>query len=122
MLAALASPGQAQTVNPKGASFTASSDHAKVLPSGTKAVSNYVLDCMVSSPTGSAVFSKDLQKPAPDAANTISVSVPEFLTLSFNAYICTVSAIGPGGSSKSAPSDPFESVPAPGAPGKPIPK
>lgn len=110
------------TTNPKSIAFTASADHAKTLPDGTAAVTGYQFDTVIGNPLGALALTKSLGKPTPDATNTITVGITEFGGLPFGQYVGFVSAVGPGGTAKSAPSDPFNAVPAPGAPGKPVAK
>jgi hypothetical protein len=119
MFVLAATLAQAQTVtNPTAATFTASADHAATLTDGTQAVTSYELACMASVQNGALAFTKGLGKPTPDATNTIGpLQVPELRTLSFGTYVCTAAAVGPGGKGVSAPSNPFNSVPSPGAPG-----
>lgn len=109
----------AQTVNPRSVAFTASPDHATNI-GGVDILTSYQLDVMVSNSTGALAFTKGLGKPTPDATNTITVTVPEFVTQARNTYVAIVSAVGPGGSTKSVPSDPFVSTGPPTAPGKPV--
>jgi len=110
-------PALAQT--PPRAVFVASSDHA-VDVGGTPLVTTYQLDVMIDTATGALAFSKSLGKPTPNAQNEISVSLPEFVTLPNKVYVATVSAIGPGGTARSEPSDPFVWLSRPPAqPGKP---
>lgn len=94
--------------NPTTAQFTASADHATV--------TNYQLDTMAGSATGAIAFTLNLGKPTPNAANLISVLVQPFATLPPGTYVATVSAMGPGGAGKSAPSAPFARVGAPASP------
>lgn len=111
---------QAQTVvNPSKIVFTASPDHNVVLTSGTAVLTSYELEIMAGTPTGAVAFTKGLGKPAPDGSNTITVTVPEFLTLMNGTFVGTVSAMGPGGVGVSIPSNPFDHVGKPAAPGKP---
>jgi hypothetical protein len=112
----LAADVRAQTA--PTAVFTASPDHNAVV-GGVAIVASYQLDMMHASATGALAFSKGLGKPTPDASNTISVAIPEFLAQPSGVYVGTVSAVGPGGAGKSAPSDPFAWVTAPAQPGKP---
>ena len=112
---------QANITNPKVATFVASIDHAKTLPDGVEIVTGYQLDCHVLNAAGALAFSKQLGKPTPDATNTIGpVTIPEFVTLPSNQYVCTAAAVGPGGLGRSAPSSPFDSIQAPGAAGVPV--
>lgn len=105
-----AASASAQTVvNPTTAQFTASVDHALVV-NGTAVVSAYQLDTMIGSSTGALAFSFNLGKPTPGTANVISVVVPQLATLANGSYVATVSALGPGGAGKSAPTSPFSRI------------
>lgn len=116
----LAGPAAAQTVtNPSAVDFTASADHSRVLTDGTAVLTGYQLDVMIASPTGAVAFTKGIGKPTPDGNGLISVPVPEFIKLSNGSYTATVSAVGPGGSSPSPASAPFNRVGPPSAPGRP---
>ena len=110
-------PAKAQ--NAPSATFTASPDHAATV--GTvELLSSYQLDVMRETTTGVLAFSKSLGKPTPDSGNQIRVPVPEFLTQGNGVYIATVSALGPGGTARSVPADPFVWISQPPAPpGKP---
>lgn len=100
----------AQTVvNPTTAQFIASVDHALVV-NGTAVVSGYQLDTMSGTATGALAFSFSLGKPTPGPANLISVVVPQLSTLATGSYVATISALGPGGSGKSAPTSPFSRI------------
>lgn len=114
-LLALASPAQAQVVNPTKVEFVASSDHALVV-NGTAVVTGYQLDVMVSAPTGALAFSSNIGKPTPGANSLISVIVPQLSALTNGVFVATVSALGPGGSGKSTPSAPFGRIGQPTAP------
>ena len=80
--------------------FTPSADH-------DTAVTNYQLDVFAADAnpaTATPVASSDLGKPTPGGDGDIYVDRATFFsTLASGAYIATVSAIGPGGSSRSAP-------------------
>lgn len=120
VLLTLASPSFAQTINPNILSFTPSPDDA-LLVAGAPVVDHYVFEVTLQTNIGQISLSKDLGKPAPDATNTISVTVGADLnTLPNGSYVATVSAVGPGGSGKSDPSNPFARLGAPGKPGPPV--
>jgi hypothetical protein len=98
--------------------FTASPDHAGI-SQGVPIVSGYDL---VATPTGGTALAPiSLGKPTPDGTNTIDVNVnTQFNALPAGTYTAVVRAVGPGGTTSSATSDPFSlTVPAPGAVGKP---
>jgi regulation of enolase protein 1 (concanavalin A-like superfamily) len=88
----------APTPAPKMVSFTANSDHAT-------AVTKYRLDIFASGAnplTATPLKSSDLGKPTPDASSTITVDRGTFFaTLAAGSYVATVSAVGPGGESRS---------------------
>jgi hypothetical protein len=106
----VATAASAQTVvNPTTAQFVASVDHA-LLVNGTAVVSGYQLDAMVGTVTGALAFSFNLGKPTPSTGNVISIVVPQLATLANGSYVATISALGPGGSGKSAPTPPFSRI------------
>ena len=78
--------------------FTASTDHATN-------VTNYRLDVFISTAnpaTATPVATANLGKPAPAANNDITVDQSTlFSALAVGNYIATVTAIGPGGSTRS---------------------
>jgi hypothetical protein len=127
-----ASSAQAQAtipgfvLNPTIADFTASPDHNATAPlSGTPLLTeyraNYYLLDALGNITGQPVLTLSLNKPAPNAQGRIVIADP-FGGISQNtAYRMVVTAVGPGGTTASAPSDPFgrETVAAPRASGKP---
>lgn len=100
------------------AEFNASPDHSIVV-GATPVVSGYQLDVMLGTVTGALSFTKSLGKPTPDASNLIRVPLPEFLTKANGIYVATVSATGPGGTTRSVPSDPFSWMTVPAPAGKP---
>ncbi len=112
----VASVAFAQT--PPSAVFTASSDHSAVVGT-TPVLTNYSLEVVVGTTTGALAFTKNLGKPTP-VNGIITAPVPEFLGRTNGVYFAQVSAIGPGGTSKSLFSDPFSWISAaPAAAGKP---
>lgn len=116
----VAAPLSAQTVsNPTVVSFTASPDHSVVV-SGVPVLDRYELNTMIGTSTGALSWTQDLGKPTPTSTNTIEVAVPRFATLSRGTYVVTVSAVGPGGVTPSAASDPFLVTGSPAGVGKPI--
>jgi hypothetical protein len=80
--------------------FTASADHNTL-------VTSYRLDVFASGAdpnTATPVASISLGKPTPDSTNTIAIDgSPLFTALAVGNYVATVSAIGAGGESRSAP-------------------
>ena len=98
------------------ATFAASADHA-TLDSGVPRLTNYTL--AVTPQGGAALPEIDLGKPTP-VSGTISASPAALQTLAPGTYTAVVFAIGPGGRSGSAASDPFLVLtPAPAPAGKP---
>lgn len=101
----------AQTVlpatGPTQVQFTASPDHAALLPDGvTPVLDHYDLQLMAGVSGGAVAFTQGLAKPAPDASNTITVP----LASGFLAAIVknagesvVVVAVGSGGSAASTP-------------------
>jgi chitinase len=91
--------GSTTTTPPRAVQFTASVDHYTL-------VTSYRLDVFASGAnpsTATPVASISLGKPTPDATNTITVDESAFFTaLAVGSYQATVSAIGAGGSSRSA--------------------
>lgn len=111
---------QAQTaINPTTAIFSPSTDHNTNVPGVGPLVTNYQLDVMIGNSTGALAFSFNLQKPTPVSGN-ITVNIPGFATMASNTtMVATVSAVGPGGTTKSNVSNPFIKLTAPAAPGMP---
>lgn len=125
LLALLAAPAGAQDV--RTLVFTASTDHNATL-NGTPILSSYQADVLVGTPTGALAFTQGLGKPTPATpvppatAGDISIDMsqfPSFVSLARGAYVVVVSAVGPGGTSRSLPSDPFLRFGTPVQPGKP---
>lgn len=126
ILLMLAAPVAAQPgviVNPTRVEFGASPDHARLRPfDQVPVVTRYEFKVSVFGGAFDRVV--DFGKPAPDANNLITVTLPPvFAALSKNvAYAVTVLAVGPDGSSpESEPSNPFGfAAPLiPAAPGRP---
>ena len=109
-LLALASPLAAQTVtNPTTLQFTASPDHNATTSDGQALVSRYDLSFYTVGGT-SPLLTYSLGKPTPDASNTITVSLDAVVTTwppPGVTYEARVTAVGPGGSSDSLPSNTF---------------
>lgn len=89
--------------------FTPSADHAAVDASGAAVVQSYTLDVLVS---GAAVpvQSVNIGKPSPDPDGMIRLDFVSRLASPLTAgvtYEAVVSAIGPGGTSSSLPSNTF---------------
>jgi regulation of enolase protein 1 (concanavalin A-like superfamily) len=86
---------------PKQVGFTASSDHS------TSLVTGYRLEIFAASAnpsTATAIATSDLAKPTPGANNEIIVDRATFFSgLASGTYQATVSAYGPGGSSRGTP-------------------
>jgi hypothetical protein len=99
----------AQTVNPTAAEFLASPDHSATLPDGSPAVARYDLEFYLVGAANPFQIAS-LGKPTPGAGGLIRVLLTSVLT-SFPSpgivYEARVSAVGPGGSARSAPSNTF---------------
>ena len=91
------------TSTPKGVVFNASSNH-------DTSVNSYVVEFFVSganTSTGTPVRTQDVGKPSP-VSGEISVDTSATIqALPSGSYVSTVRATGPGGSARSAPSQPF---------------
>lgn len=87
--------GSATPVSPTGVAFTVGADHVTT-------VSSYRLDVYRSGST-TVVSSVGLGKPAPSSTGDITVNLQTFFqALASGSYTATVTAIGSGGSTKSA--------------------
>ena len=122
LLSAAASTAWAQpstyVVNPSRVQFTASADHAVMLPDGTPMVSRYELRIYAQNAT-EPVTTTDLGKPAPVAGDitTDITSVLGSLPLSATVqYVARVVAVGQTGVGVSDPSNPFGRVGSPAIP------
>jgi chitinase len=86
---------------PRYVVFTASADHA------TTAVSSYLLEIFASGAnpaTATPLASSNLGKPSPASNGDITVDRATFFSnLAAGSYVATVSAVGPGGTGRSAP-------------------
>lgn len=93
-------------VNPTKAQFTASVDH-NVVENGVALVTSYEL--RIFQPDGNTfVRALNLNKPTPDATNTIIVTISTVTTsLPIGDYVARVAARGPGGETVSELSNPF---------------
>src|SRR5262245_30075172 len=99
--------GQA-TVDPTKAQFTASSDHNATGSNGPLLQSYQLEFYLVGATQPFQTYS--LGKPSPDSTNTITVDLAALLVgwpVPGTNYVATVSATGPGGSNRSAPSNTF---------------
>jgi hypothetical protein len=111
LVLALAGPVFAQPVSvsaSSGVSFTPSPSHNETNPDGTPVLTNYTLT--IRAQVGGALFiTRSLLKPAPSNDNLIVVRpIPEFGNLPQNSvYFAEIQAVGPGGSSEAAQSNPF---------------
>jgi len=111
-------PSEAQLVtDPTKAEFNASPDH-DATASGTPLVSSYQLELY---PVGDSepLLTLDLGKPDVDPDGVIRVNLVTLLVplLSGTNYVARVAAVGPGGITRSALSNPFTwSVPPPWSP------
>ena len=107
-------------VNPTTLEFTASPDHGATA-NGVAVVTSYLLELLAEGTTTVAA-SRDLGKPAP-TSNVITFSQWQAATSTLKPgnSVAVVSAVGPGGATRSAPSVPFSvAVRAPAAPGTPV--
>jgi len=105
-------------VNPSRVQFTASADHAVMLPDGTPMVSRYELRVYAQGAT-EPVTTTDLGKPATVAGDitTDITSVLGSLPLSATVqYVARVVAVGQTGVGVSDPSNPFGHVGSPATP------
>jgi hypothetical protein len=97
------------TVNPTKALFNASADHNKINPDGSAAVQSYQIEFYLAGAT--APFqTTSLGKPAPDSTNTITVNLSSMLIgwpIPGTNYVADVASVGPGGISRSTPSNTF---------------
>lgn len=113
---AFANVASAQLVtNPRTVEFTPSEDHSRVTENGSQAVDRYELRIFLRG-AAAPLTSVDLGKPTPDATNTIRLQPPVLIGLPFGSYVARVAAIGAGGEGVSDPSNPFDSILAPGVP------
>ena len=99
----------AQTVNPTTAEFTPSADHNVTLPTGGAAVTRYDLE-FYNVGAASPFQVASLGKPAPAADGLIHVLLSSVLTAFPSpgiVYESRVTAVGPGGTGRSAPSNTF---------------
>jgi hypothetical protein len=91
--------GTSTTTAPRAVSFQKSADHATL-------VTSYRLDVFASTAnpaTATPLKSVNLGKPAPNSTGLITVDQSSFFSaLAAGKYLATVSAIGSGGSSRSA--------------------
>lgn len=111
LLSARLVAAQTVTLNPTKVTFTPSADHDAVIGTAP-AVTSYQFDAVAMNGVGAIAISRSLGKPTP-VAGSIVVVVPELLTVTKNTvYTGTVTAIGPGGNTPSAVSNPF-AVPGP---------
>lgn len=109
VVVSVATDSFAQTVNPTAAEFLASADHSATLPDGSPAVVRYDLEFYLVG-AASPFQIASLGKPTPGTGGLIRVLLTSVLT-SFPSpgivYEARVSAVGPGGSARSAPSNTF---------------
>jgi len=109
LVAVVPSPARAQMLNPTTAEFDPSSDHNATLADGRPKVDRYDLEfSLVGAASPFQVAS--LGKPSPASDGKIRVLLSSILT-SFPspgiAYEAAVTAVGPGGVGRSAPSNQF---------------
>jgi hypothetical protein len=99
----------AQVVNPTIAEFVASADHDALLTGGTAALSRYDLEFYIAG-AASPFQIASLGKPAPGAGRVIRVALTSVLTSLPSpgiVYEARVASVGPGGVSRSTPSNAF---------------
>lgn len=104
-----ASPSVAQTGNPNAVSFLPSPQHSATLSTGQPAVSRYDLTFFKAGTT-ERVLTVDLGKPAPQADGVIRVDYTNRIAswpLPGVECDARVSAVGPGGTGSSTPSNTF---------------
>lgn len=105
--------------NPTGVDFTASADHAVLLPDGSPKVTSYEFSAMAMNSSGALMVTRTLGKPVPNtvtgcnaALPCVRVAVPELATItSGQLYTATVTAVGPGNPGVSIPSNTFMRTP-----------
>lgn len=110
---ATSSPLWAQTPTPvtstSTVAFTASSDHNLVDAFGNVVLTRYDLETSAMNSLGVIFFTQQLAKPTPDATNTIRVGISSTVAAltGGTVYQARVAAVGPGGTGRSALSNPF---------------
>ena len=105
----LFAPSSALAQSPSLLEFTASADHDVRLPDGRSAVDCYQVEFILAG--AAAPFQvTDIGKPVPDSADKVSyslTSLPIAWPVAGASYEVRVTAVGPLGSGRSAPSTPF---------------
>lgn len=106
------------TVNPRQIEFAPSADHEATLPGGSPAVTRYELEIWAPGATAPE-SSVDLGKPEPsDGLITMQPGLLIAMPVG-REFRAIVAAIGPGGMSRSEPSNPFVRSGPPAPAGKP---
>lgn len=111
LASALPVSAQTTTLNPSTVTFTASPDHTTTL-GGTAVLTSYVVEVYDGA---SLVKSTDVGKPTPAANGDITVPLSSQSLAKNKVFTAQVAAVGPGGTSRSAPSNPFAYPGAPAA-------
>ena len=117
-LLAVPSWAQTPTTNPTRAEFIVSSDH-NVVVLGVPRVDHYDLEIVVSS-NGALFLTVGMGKPPAVDGAQVTVPISQFASLPRDIIHYAVAiAVGPGGTGRSGPSNPFVvpgEAPAPGPP------
>lgn len=93
--------------NPTRLEFIASPDHAATYPDGSAVVERYDFEIYLQG-ASSPMTVVNLGKPTPDSQNRVTATPTELVGLPVNqTFEARVSAVGPGGVGRSAPSNPF---------------
>ena len=103
--------------------FPANPAHATVV-SGLNVVDSYTLKIMPQGSTTVVFGPRDVGKPTPDGSSTITVPIgwtaAQLDALATGAYVATISAVGPGGTTESSASAPFVVLTSPPPQGAPV--
>lgn len=100
---------QAPVISPHFVDFTASPDHSATKLDGTPVLTRYDMTAVAMTAQGALIWTQDLGKPAPNAANVCTVPFPAVLPITPEVlYTAKIVAIGPDGTSPpSVASNPF---------------
>jgi hypothetical protein len=110
---------QSTVVNPTRVEFIASADHNVTIPEIGPKLTGYEVEIVLQGATA-PVQTVDIGKPTPNTDNLIVAPLSILLSIAMDTvYEAYVTAIGPGGRSKSEVSNPFLRLGAPAAPGQP---
>lgn len=109
-------------VNPNTVEFAASSDHA-VQQNGVDKLTSYVVEVYASATATATLATRDIGKPTP-SGGLVTYSQLATLLATVPAgqnYVVKIASVGPGGTSRSNASNPFNVTPtAPAASGTPV--